>query len=40
MKQTFKRLLHGSDGWLRVVTQQRVHGHDDARRAEPALGAV
>lgn len=30
-------LFHGR---LRVVPEQRVHGHDDAGRAEAALGAV
>lgn len=33
-------LLHIGHVWLGIVPQQGVHGHDDARRAEPTLGAV
>lgn len=37
---TVEGLLHVGHLWGGVVPQQRVHGHDDSRRAEAALGAV
>lgn len=37
---TMEGLLHVGHVWPGIVPQQGVHGHDNARRAEPTLGAV
>lgn len=37
---TMEGLLHVGHVWPGIVPQQGVHGHDDARCAEPTLGAV